>query len=336
MNSGGLFFEDIFSVRKEIISYLGDDWGRTQKLIRDSLDSDISLLNSTNESILAGGGKHLRPILVLLVARACAGVVNEDSIRIAAASELLHNATLLHDDVADDSSERRGHPTVLALLGSRASVLLGDYWLVKAVDCVVASSVLPQVIGMYSKTLADLAEGEMLQLQKAISGDTTEQEYLRIIYSKTASLFETVCVSSAVSSHAGKDVVEAVREYAVSLGMAFQIKDDILDYTGTSIGKPTGVDIREQKITLPLFGAFAASSQEEEAGVRNMIRDIDSHPEYCDTLVSFVVEKGGIDYAVSRLDEYVGKAVSALSGLDDSPAKEYLIKLAKYTADRRR
>lgn len=321
-------------MRKEIIEYLGEDWSRVQNLIRASLSSDIELLNQTNDSILENGGKQLRPLLALLVAKAVASSVPEDSIRMAAASELLHNATLLHDDVADGSEVRRGRPTVMALLGSRAAVLLGDYWLVKAMDNILASSVSDDVMGLFSKTLSDLAEGEMLQLQKAVTGDTTEADYVRIIYSKTASLFETACTSSAISVHASEEVVESVRKYAVSLGIAFQIKDDILDYAGTQIGKPVGVDIREQKITLPLLGAFAASSENEVKHAKEKLREVESHPQFCDELMAYVKEKGGIAYAEERLDDYVNEAISALSRLEESPAKEYLVRLAKYTADR--
>lgn len=323
-------------MRKEIIGYLGEDWSRVQNLIQASLSSDIELLNQTNDSILENGGKQLRPLLALLVARAVGGAVTEDCVRMAAASELLHNATLLHDDVADGSSERRGRPTVMSLLGSRAAVLLGDYWLVKAMDNILASSVSDSVMGLFSKTLSDLAVGEMLQLQKAVKGDTTESDYIRIIYSKTASLFETACTSSAISARASQEVVEAIRRYAVSLGIAFQIKDDILDYAGTQIGKPVGVDIREQKITLPLLGAFAASTEQEVQHAREMMREVETHPQFCEDLMEYVKQKGGIRYAETRLDEYVNEAIEALSVLEDSQAKKYLVLLAKYTANRNR
>src|SRR5574344_1609777 len=210
----------------QIKEFLGCDWTRTESLIRSSLRSDINLLNTTNDAILSHSGKQLRPILALLIARACSGGhTTSDTINFAAASELLHNATLLHDDVADSSSERRGAPTVMAILGGPASVLLGDYWLVKAMDNILASSAHGNdVIRIFSKTLSSLAEGEMLQLQKASSGDTEEEDYFRIIYSKTASLFESTCVSAAISVNAPEAWVEAVRNYAVSLGIGFQVK----------------------------------------------------------------------------------------------------------------
>lgn len=323
---------------EEVKTFLGKDWTDTDSLIRSSLKSDIELLDSTNTAILSHSGKQLRPLISLLVARACSGgVANEDSIRFAAASELLHNATLLHDDVADRSSERRGFPTVMSLLGGSASVLIGDYWLVKAMENILSSSAHgSEVIRIFSKTLSSLAEGEMLQLQKASSGDTNEDDYMRIIYSKTASLFESASVSAAISVNAGKDRIEAVRSYAVSLGIAFQIKDDIFDYSdGQDIGKPVGIDLEEQKITLPLLGALKSVSEEEAALVRGKVVDIQEHSEYKDDVREFVRLNGGVEYAVSVLDEYVAKAVSALSALPNSKEKEYLVKIAGFTAYRK-
>ena len=321
----------------EIKDFLGQDWKDTDALIRSSLESDISLLNATNKAILDHSGKQLRPIVSLLVARACGGGrVNADSVRYAAAAELLHNATLLHDDVADSSCERRGAPTVMAILGGPASVLLGDYWLVKAMDNILASSAHGnEVIRIFSKTLSSLAEGEMLQLQKASSGDTVEEDYYRIIYSKTASLFEAAFVSAAISVNASADWIEAVRDYAVSLGIAFQIKDDIFDYSDRKkIGKPVGIDLEEQKITLPLLGALAAASPERAKQIRGMVLDILEHPEYKEEIVGFVKEGKGIEYAVSRLEDYVSKAVDALAVLPDSKEKDYLVKIAGFTAYR--
>lgn len=321
----------------EIKDFLGQDWKDTDALIRSSLESDISLLNATNKAILDHSGKQLRPIVSLLVARACGGGrVNADSVRYAAAAELLHNATLLHDDVADSSCERRGAPTVMAILGGPASVLLGDFWLVKALENILASSAnCNEVIRIFAGTLSSLAEGEMLQLQKASSGDTVEEDYYRIIYSKTASLFEAAFVSAAISVNAPADWIEAVRDYAVSLGIAFQIKDDIFDYSdGKKIGKPVGIDLEEQKITLPLLGALAEASPERAKQIRGMVLDILEHPEYKEEIVGFVKEGKGIEYAVSRLEDYVSKAVDALAVLPDSKEKDYLVKIAGFIAYR--
>ena len=279
----------------------------------------------------------MRPALSLLIARACScgGNVSEATIRYASASELLHNATLLHDDVADDSDQRRGVPTIMSLMGPSVSVLVGDYWLVKAMELILGSSDSDhRVIKIFSKTLSDLAEGEMLQLQKAQKGDTDENDYLRIIYNKTASLFEAACVSAAISVEACPEYEKAAKDYAVALGLAFQIKDDILDYAGTeSVGKPLGVDILEQKMTMPLLGAFACVPS-QEARIRGMVKDIVDHPEYRDEIVAFVKENGGLEYAVAQLDRYVEQAVKALSVLPESDERDMLEELAYFTAKR--
>lgn len=318
--------------------YLGAEWVAVQNRIAGSLESDIELLNQTNRSILSHSGKQLRPILALLTARGCSadGRSSEATVRYAAAAELMHNATLLHDDVADDSDQRRGVPTIRSLMGPTVSVLLGDYWLVKAMDLILGDHEADsKVIRIFSKTLSDLAEGELLQLQKAQSGDTVEEDYLRIIYSKTASLFEASCVSAALSVGASEHIVEAMRSYAVALGRAFQIKDDLLDYDGTeSVGKPLGVDILEQKMTMPLLGALVNAGPEEDKRVRALVRDIVGHPEHRDEIVDFVKRNGGLEYASNRLDYYVNQAVEALNVLPGSYEKELLVKLARYTANR--
>ena len=322
----------------QVKEYLGAEWAAVQDRIAGSLESDIDLLNQTNRSILAHSGKQLRPILALLTARACSAdrCSSEATVRYAAAAELMHNATLLHDDVADDSDQRRGVPTIRSLMGPTVSVLLGDYWLVKAMDLILGSHEADsQVIRIFSKTLSDLAEGELLQLQKAQSGDTTEEDYLRIIYSKTASLFEASCVSAALSVGASAELVEAMRAYAVALGRAFQIKDDLLDYDGTeSVGKPLGVDILEQKMTMPLLGALANAGAAEDERVRALVRDIVGHPEHRDEIVAFVKGNGGMEYALGRLDFYVKEAVDALSVLPESFERDLLEKLAHFTARR--
>ena len=320
---------------KEIQKYLGEDWLAVQRCITGALDSDISLLNSTNASILSNSGKQLRPLLALMMARACScdRPAADPTVRYAAATELLHNATLLHDDVADESDQRRGKPTIYSLMGPAVSVLVGDYWLVKAMELILGSCESDtKVIKIFSKTLSDLAEGEMLQLQKAQSGDTDEQDYIRIIYNKTASLFEAACVSAAVSVEASEAYMTAARDYAVSLGLAFQIKDDILDYAGTaSVGKPLGVDILEQKITMPLLGALKNVEAQKADHVRGLVADIVSHPEYRDEIVAFVRDNGGVEYSRRRLHEFVEQAVKALDVLEDSPAKAYLVELAHFT-----
>lgn len=319
--------------KEKILDLLGPDWTGVQDLIKKALSSDVPLLRRTNSMILSNPGKMLRPMLSLLMARAC-GRINTNSLHYAAASEMLHNATLLHDDVADESNERRGRPTVMSILGPNSAVLVGDFWLARAVEMVLSASDSAQVVKLFSKTLTDLAEGEMLQFQKASTADTTEEEYYRIIYCKTASLFEAACVSAAISVDSPEEFRNAARNYARYAGIAFQIKDDILDYAGdAALGKPVGVDIREQKITLPLLGALSGSPREKE--IRGKVKDIHNNPGHCEEVWKFVLDGDGIQYAASRLDEYIVKAVSALDPLPESPEKEMLVELARYNAYRR-
>ena len=307
--------------RQDIIEYLGADWDRVLALIRDRLHSDVALLEDTNGRILSNSGKLLRPMIALLIARAIA-VPNGDSICCAAASELLHNATLIHDDVADESAERRGRPTLSA-------VLVGDYWLARAVGLIVDTEHRDPMIRAFAKTLTDLAEGEMLQLEKAASCDTQEADYLRIIHCKTASLFVAAAEAAALSVDADPARLEAACAYGAALGIAFQIKDDILDYAGSeALGKPVGVDLKEQKITLPLLEALAGSPREAE--IRALVREIPSHPEHCDEIRRFVAERGGVDKAARRLAEWVDRAVSALDAFPDSPARDFLAEIARF------
>lgn len=324
---------------KGIKEYLGDDWKRVEAKISELLRSDIDILNSTNARIIAHSGKQLRPLLSILIARACSGGnVTEASISYAAAAELLHNATLLHDDVADNSDQRRGVPTIKSLMGPSVSVLVGDFWLVKAMEGILSSGTAldNRVIRIFSKTLSDLAEGEMLQLQKAGTCDTGESDYNRIIFNKTASLFEAAAVSAAISVNAPEEVEKAVRTYAVSLGMAFQIRDDIFDYSPSfsQVGKPVGVDILEQKITLPLLGAMMNVSPAEADAVRGKVREIHSIHSYRDEIIEFVRKNGGIEYATRKLGEYIRDAVDSLSVIEDCKDKDYLAEVAYYVGNR--
>ncbi|MCM1176438.1 MAG: polyprenyl synthetase family protein [Bacteroidales bacterium] len=320
----------------EVKEYLGEDWRKVEDAIRNAIRSDIRLLDTTNAAILSNSGKMLRPMIAILLARACSGArLTEASYLYAASSELLHNATLLHDDVADNSKQRRGNPTIMSLLGPTASVLIGDFWLVKAMEGILSTNDNGNVIRIFSRTLSDLAEGEMLQLEKAQKGDTSEDDYCRIIYNKTASLFRASALSAAISVSASEEVIEAAGKYAELLGMAFQIRDDIFDYMPCSkAGKPVGVDILEQKITLPLLGAMANAGEDREAEVRKMVSQIDEHPACRDEIVRFVRNNGGMEYAQEKLQAYIDKAVSCLGILPDSREKAYLVELAGFVGQR--
>lgn len=320
---------------REIKAYLAGPMKEVSALLEASLESDIALLDATNRSLLAQGGKQLRPILSLLAAGACGGI-NPDSIRFAAASELIHNATLLHDDVVDGATMRRGKPTVMSILSGPASVLVGDFWLVRAIRCILdAARYSERVIRLYAKTLSDLAEGEMLQLQKASSGDTTREDYFRIIYFKTASLFESAVLAGAVSAEAPEEWTAALAGYARNLGLAFQIKDDIFDYTGgDGLGKPVGIDLREQKITLPLLCALDTVSAEEASTVREVVGQISDMPDLAARVRTFVLERDGVEKAVAEMGQYIDEAVSCLDELPQTAEKSYLAELARFVGER--
>lgn len=296
------------------------------------LGTEVELLSRVNRGIADNGGKMLRPMISLLVARSC-GTPGDDSIRYAAASELLHNATLLHDDVADKSSKRRGQPTVNALLGPSDAVLVGDFWLAKSVCAIMATRNYKEIAELFSKTLTDLAEGEMFQLQKAGTADTDFKDYEKIIFCKTASLFVSAAVSAAVSVKAPEEYVEAAKEYAGCFGMAFQIKDDILDYSGgDELGKPVGIDIREKKITLPLLCALENSPREKE--IRSKVALAAEDESVVDEIRNFVLENDGTLKAAKILDTYVDRAVNAIKKLPASEARDYLCDVARYNSIR--
>lgn len=319
---------------EDIKKYLGEDWDKVQKGIRTYLNTDIDLLDRTNDGLLEHSGKQLRPLLALLVARACAGMVNENTIKFAIASELLHNATLLHDDVADKSDIRHGTPTVRALLGPEASVLIGDFWLVKAMGAVLDGlDGDNRVVRIFSQTLSDLAEGEMLQLQKASLADTCEEDYFNIISRKTASLFVASAKAAAISVKASLEIERSAADFGKYLGLAFQIKDDIFDYMPQSgIGKPVGVDIVEKKITLPLLCAFETIGKDEERKIREKIKD--GGEEVKDEIITFVRVNGGIEKAQKKLEQYIGKAIESAGIFPPSKDRELLINLTKTLSHR--
>lgn len=321
--------------REEVIRLLGNSWTEVQDHIRRVLSSDIGILNSVNASIVGNSGKQLRPMLSLLVAGAL-GRVNEDSIRFAAASELLHNATLLHDDVVDESSTRRGRPTISALMGPTAAVLVGDFWLSKAVEAIVGTRHQNEAIPVYSKTLTNLSEGEMLQMEKASAADTTEEDYLRIVYCKTASLFESTCSAAALSVDAPDELIQAAARYGACVGIAFQIKDDIFDYSDASeaLGKPVGIDLLEQKITQPLLCALEQVSPEEQKRIRGLVAKIADQPSLADEVSAFVKEHDGVSLAIAEMDKHVEQAISFLNVLPDSKQKGYLERLARFVGQR--
>ena len=317
---------------KEVQQFLGKAWTDFQRCFAESLESDIPLLDKTNQYLLGHGGKKLRPLFTLLIAKALRGDCNERVVRCAAASELLHTATLMHDDVADNAPTRRGVPTMMTVYSPTTAVLLGDYWLSKAMDLIIDHPD-KRVLHIFSKCLADLASGEMLQLEKAEKADTTEDDYRRIIYCKTTSLFEACMVSAACSVEASEEEIERCRIYAWHIGQAFQMRDDMLDYSPElSIGKPTGQDILEKKITLPLFGLFEKAPRSVVREVRRRMKNPDA--ELVSDVFAWVRQYDAMSYAREKLDAEIRQAVEVLAAFPASPSRDYLEKMAGMIAIR--
>lgn len=280
----------------------------------------------------------VRPLLSLLSAKACAsGNLSHTSRVCAATAEIIHTATLLHDDVVDESAYRRGKLTVNALFSPGASVLMGDFWLSRAIRLLIDNNCDYKILRYFSKTIEDLAEGEMLQMQRAADGRTSFEDYINIISKKTASLFIASCCSSAVAQGASLMQEEALKEYAYRLGLSFQMRDDILDYSPTpEDGKDVGSDLSERKITIPLLCAFE-NAPEQEKRIRELISDIDiakkaySEPNstYIREIRDFVFSNGGVEKSKVVLREYIDAAKRALSPLPDSDSKESLISIAQ-------
>ena len=323
----------------EIKAYLQPGLEQVNVFINMALRSDIPLLDSTNRSLREHPGKMMRPMLALLVADAAGEATPppEDTYRYAAATELLHNATLLHDDVVDGATERRGLPTVASILGGSTAVLIGDYWLEKCLQLVLgARREADRVLRLFAQTIGHLTEGELLQMQKASTADTTQADYLRIIYGKTASLFESAAMSAAISVAASEELIRAMGDYAYLLGLAFQIKDDIFDYEeeAADIGKPVGIDLMEQKITQPLLCVLEKASSAEQQEIRSLVKNIPDHPENVDRVRAFVKENDGVALAKDVMDFYVEKAISCLESLPESKEKLYLARLARFVGQR--
>lgn len=320
----------------EIKAYLAPGLERVDACIARVLSSDVPLLDQVNRQLREHPGKMLRPILGLLAAGA-AGTPSDDTVRYAAATELLHNATLLHDDVVDGASERRGLPTIASLLGGSTSVLIGDYWVVQCLQLVLGSdSDRNRVLQIMADTLGHLAEGEMLQMEKALRADTTEEDYLRIIFCKTASLFEAAALAAVISVGGAPAAEKALGDYARYTGIAYQIGDDILDYDGDQIGKPVGIDLLEGKITQPLLSALETATPEEAARIRSLVADITRNPGGAEEVRAFVKERDGVARAGKRMDFWLQKALSCLDVLPESKEKSYLAMLPAFVRQRDR
>ncbi|MCC8155470.1 MAG: polyprenyl synthetase family protein [Tannerellaceae bacterium] len=298
-----------------------------------SLESDTPRLQAAIEQILAYSGKHVRPLLVLLTAKTCGGVTRQ-TIDSAVVLELMHTSSLVHDDVIDETKQRRGVPSLNAIFDNRVSVLVGDYILSSALICSAMTNDM-RIIRIIADIGRALAEGEIKQLETAEERLVDENQYLDVIRKKTAALLSGCTEIGAISTGISSEWTERARLFGEYMGMCFQIKDDIFDYfPNTTIGKPTGNDIREGKVTLPLL--YALRQEEKEGGnfYKNIILNHDLTVQNVDSLIAFAKEKGGIEYAEKIMNQYRDKAIAVLSEFPDSPARNSLLLLADYIIQR--
>ena len=306
-----------------------------RKFFRSSLRSDNILLDTALRYILKKKGKQVRPILVLLSA-AAAGNLSRRSYVGASMVELLHTATLVHDDVVDEADERRGTPSVNSIWNNKTAVLVGDYMLAQGLRLANENKEF-SFLDITSRTVQRMSQGELMQTRKTRRLNIQEEEYFRIISDKTASLISACCEIGALSATDNREVHHSLREYGEMVGMAFQIRDDIFDFTSTGedIGKPVGNDLQERKLTLPLIRALNLSSRKQAKQVLRLIRNGDSHtPETATTVREFVGEHEGIAYAAKTAERYRDRAREALSILPESTATEALYDFAGYVVSR--
>jgi octaprenyl-diphosphate synthase len=311
---------------------IADDMVAVNAVIRERLHSDVPLVNQIAEYIISAGGKRIRPVLVLLVANAYSykGVAHHE---LAAVVEFIHTATLLHDDVVDESSMRRGRQTANALFGNAASVLVGDFLYSRAFQMMVGLDSM-RVMQILSDATNVIAEGEVLQLLNMHNPDVNEESYLQVIRSKTAKLFEAAAELGALISGANEAQISAAGEYGRSLGTAFQLIDDVLDYAGDAaeIGKNVGDDLREGKPTLPLIYLMENGTPAERELVRNCIEQGDE--QQFDAILAAITASGALDYTRRAAEVAAQRAADAVADLPDSAYKDSLLQLCVFAVDR--
>ena len=304
-----------------------------RSLFKEAMKSSVGLVDLVSRYIVRQKGKKIRPLLVLLSAK-IAGGINDRSYRGAVLVELLHTATLIHDDVVDNADKRRGMWSINKIFKNKIAVLMGDYLLSRGLLLAVDNKDY-DFLKVITDTVKRMSEGELLQIQKTRKLDMDEETYFRVISDKTASLLETCCEIGALSATDNQEYHKALKNFGQAIGMAFQIRDDILDYEGTvrKIGKPVGGDIKEKKITLPLIYSLDSVSQKDAGQVRKLIKNGNSKNNV-HKVIEFVRNNGGIDYALKTAQTYSEKAKEALAVLPESQSKIALQALIDFVTDR--
>jgi len=300
-----------------------------------TMRSDIPLLNIILNYILRRKGKQMRPLLVFLTAR-LNGVISEPAYVAATFIELLHTASLVHDDVVDDASERRGALSINALWNSKIAVLVGDYLLSKGMLISVEKNRF-DMLEIVSEAVKSMSEGELLQLQKSRKLNITEEDYFRIILSKTAALISACTACGARSVTDNPETIQLMKEFGENIGIAFQIRDDLLDYEGTGLtGKAPGNDIKERKITLPLIYALEQVSYSKKRHILGIVKNRKKSKSEIAEVISFVSDYGGMDYAEIKMNQYRDKAFAILDSYPDSEIKTSLKEFVFYTTARKK
>ncbi|MEJ6506200.1 MAG: polyprenyl synthetase family protein [Crocinitomicaceae bacterium] len=317
---------------EEIMQPVKEEMSSFETYFKSALESNVPLLDKVTQYIVKRKGKQMRPLFVFLSCRLF-GKSNETTFHAASLVELLHTATLVHDDVVDDANERRGFFSVNALWKNKIAVLVGDFMLSKILLLSIEKGNI-DLLEVVARSVKEMSEGELLQMEKARSLDITEEVYIEVIKKKTASLISTCCEAGAISIGATEQR-EKMRIFGEKVGLAFQIKDDIFDYgTPNKIGKPTGIDIREQKMTLPLIYTLENCPPKIQAELKNIIKNQNENSAKVKRATDLVIEFGGISYAYKRMNEYAQEALEILSEFPDNEAKESLKGLVKYTMNR--
>ena len=304
-----------------------------EKKFKESVKSKTPLLDRITHYIINRKGKQLRPRFVFLSAKLF-GNVNDTTYSAASFVELLHTATLVHDDVVDDANERRGFFSVNALWKNKVAVLVGDYLLSKGMLLALSNDE-TELLKILSTAISKLIEGELLQLEKARNLNFKEDVYFEIITNKTASLLASVCASGAWSTTKDAEITEQMRLFGEKVGIAFQIKDDLFDYGTDDVGKPTGNDIKEKKLTLPLIHALQHASSSDKREMIYIIKNENTNKERVAWLISKVQSYGGIDYAVNKMLEYRDDALAILDKFPKNEANLALVELVNYSTERK-
>ncbi len=307
-----------------------------EKKFSNSMSSQVSLLSRITHYVVNRKGKQMRPMFVFLIAKMCNdGEVNERTYRGASVIELIHTATLVHDDVVDASNRRRGFFSINALWKNKIAVLVGDYLLSKGLILSIDNDDF-DLLKIISVAVREMSEGELLQIEKARRLDITEEVYFDIIRQKTATLIAACCAMGAQSVNASPEVVEDMRKFGELIGIAFQIKDDLFDYGEEKIGKPTGIDIKEKKMTLPLIYALNNSEKKEKRWLINSVKNHNLDKKRVKEVIAYVKENGGLEYATQQMKSYQQQALELLQKYPESPYKDSLELMVNYVIDRKK